>query len=62
MERVLLDLLALLHEQGLIFDPRGRARSVVLTEKGLARSRGMYERHLEPPQVISPGGDACGQS
>ena len=41
------DVMALLHEQGLILDPRGKAKSVVLTEEGLARSRAMYERYLE---------------
>ena len=41
------DILALLHEQGLIHDPRGKAKSVVLTEEGLARSRAMYERYLD---------------
>jgi hypothetical protein len=40
------DVLALLHEQGLILDPRGKTKSVVLTEEGLARSQAMYERHL----------------
>jgi len=39
--------LALLHEQGLILDPRGRAKSVVLTDEGLDRSRQMYEKYLE---------------
>lgn len=43
------DVLALLHEQGLILDPRGKAKSVVLTDEGLARSRAMYERYLERP-------------
>jgi hypothetical protein len=41
------DVLALLHEQGLILDPRGRAKSVVLTDEGLARSRQMHEKYLE---------------
>jgi hypothetical protein len=33
-----------LFEQGYILDPRGKAKSVVLTEEGLARSREIFER------------------
>lgn len=36
-----------LHERGFITDPRGKAKSVVLTEEGLARSREMYAKYLE---------------
>jgi predicted GNAT superfamily acetyltransferase len=32
-----------LFEKGYILDPRGKAKSVVLTEKGLARSRELFE-------------------
>jgi hypothetical protein len=32
-----------LFEKGYILDPRGRAKSVVLTEKGLARSKELFE-------------------
>ena len=33
------DVMHRLHEQGFITDPHGKAKSVVLTEAGLARSR-----------------------
>lgn len=33
-----------LHEKGFIGDPRGKAKSVVLTEEGLQRSRELFER------------------
>ena len=32
-----------LHEQGYISDPRGKAKSVVFTEKGLERSKQLLE-------------------
>ena len=32
-----------LHEKGLILDPRGKSKSVVLTEEGLARSKALFE-------------------
>jgi len=32
-----------LHEGGFILDPRGRTKSVVLTEEGLARSKALFE-------------------
>ena len=32
-----------LFEKGYILDPRGKAKSVVLTEKGLSRSRELFE-------------------
>ena len=40
------DVMRHLHEQGLITDPRGKAKSVVLTEAGLARSRALFEAYL----------------
>jgi hypothetical protein len=33
-----------LFEKGYIFDPRGKAKSVVLTEDGLARSKALFEK------------------
>ncbi len=33
-----------LHERGLISDPRGKTKSVVLTEEGLTRSRQLLEQ------------------
>ena len=35
-----------LHEKGLIRDPKNKARSVVLTEEGLARSEVLFEKHF----------------
>ena len=41
-----------LHEQGYITDPRGKAKSVVLTEEGFDRSQRLLEerfgKHAEP--------------
>jgi hypothetical protein len=36
-----------LFERGFITDPRSKAKSVVLTDEGLARSREMYSKYLE---------------
>ena len=33
-----------LHEKGYISDPRSKAKSVVMTEEGAARSRELFER------------------
>jgi hypothetical protein len=33
-----------LFEQGYILDPRGKGKSVVLTEKGMARSKALFEK------------------
>lgn len=41
------DVLAQLEEQGLFLDPRGRAKSIALTDEGLARSLTMFAKHLE---------------
>ena len=35
-----------LHEKGLIRDPKNKARSVVLTQEGLARSEALSEKHF----------------
>ena len=37
-----------LFEQGYISDPRSKAKSVVLTEAGINRSREMFKKHLAP--------------
>jgi hypothetical protein len=36
-----------LFERGLITDPRSKAKSVMLTDEGLVRSRDMYVKYLE---------------
>ena len=35
-----------LYEKGFIRDPKNKARSVALTEEGLARSKMLFERHF----------------
>ena len=35
-----------LHEKGFIRDPKSKARSVVLTEEGLAKSEILFEKHF----------------
>ena len=37
-----------LHGAGLISDPKGRAKSVLLTDEGLAMSEAMFRKYLEP--------------
>jgi Mn-dependent DtxR family transcriptional regulator len=36
-----------LHAAGLIHDPVGKAKSVVLTEEGEKRSRELFQKHFE---------------
>ncbi len=43
------DALHRLHEKGYIADPRGKARSVVLTEEGLQRSQQLLESLFGKP-------------
>jgi hypothetical protein len=40
------DAMNLLHDQGLITDPRSKAKSVLLTEEGAQRSRELFEKHF----------------
>jgi hypothetical protein len=35
-----------LHEKGLIRDPKNKARSVVLTQEGLATLEALFEKHF----------------
>ena len=37
-----------LHERGFISDPRNRAKSVVLSDEGVARAKAMFEMYLAP--------------
>jgi Domain of unknown function (DUF6429) len=37
------DVMDRLHAKGFILDPRGKSKSVVLTEEGLARSKALFE-------------------
>lgn len=43
------DVLALLHERGWIQDPRGKAKSVVLTELGQSLASDAFARHFQLP-------------
>ena len=36
-----------LHAKGFIDDPRSKAKSVVLTETGIAKSRELFEKHFQ---------------
>lgn len=40
------DVLSRLHEKGWIHDPVGKARSVVMTEEGVAQSRALFAKHF----------------
>jgi hypothetical protein len=40
------DVSARLHEKGLIEDPVGKAKSVMLTEEGLKRCRELFAKHF----------------
>ena len=40
------DLLDGLHRRGWIHDPKGKAKSVVMTEEGRARSQELFERYF----------------
>jgi hypothetical protein len=43
------DVMDRLYEKGLIHDPRGKAKSVVLTEEGLRRSQELFTIMFEKP-------------
>ena len=40
------DVLDRLYEKGLIFDPKNKAKSVSLTEEGVAKSADLFQRHF----------------
>lgn len=42
------DILDSLHEKGWIGDPKGKARSVIITEEGKAQAQLMFEKHFGP--------------
>jgi hypothetical protein len=42
------DAMGRLHAVGLIQDPVGKAKSVVLTEEGVKRSRELFQKHFAP--------------
>jgi len=41
------DALNRLHEKGMISNPRSRAKSVILSEEGVKRSRDLFSEHFE---------------
>ena len=45
-----------LFQQGMITDPRSKAKSVMLMEEGLARSRALFEEYLASPATRSLSG------
>jgi len=40
------DVLDRLHESGYIDDPRSKAKSVLLTDEGVKRSKALFEKHF----------------
>lgn len=38
-----------LHEKGMILDPKGKTKSVVLTEEGLKRCEALFLQHFGAP-------------
>ncbi|HXY48371.1 MAG TPA: DUF6429 family protein [Terriglobales bacterium] len=40
------DVLDRLHESGYIYDPATKAKSVMLTDEGAERSKGLFEKHF----------------
>ncbi len=45
------DALGRLHEKGMIFDPVGKAKSIVLTEEGLQESKRLFTELFERPST-----------
>jgi hypothetical protein len=45
------DALDRLHHKGLIYDPRGKAKSVVLTDDGLAESERLFRKLFAKPSA-----------
>jgi len=41
-----------LHKRGWIANPRGKAKSVALTEEGEQKSRELFEQHFVGPPVL----------
>jgi len=44
------DAMNLLHEQGYISDPVGKARSVILTDEGIRRCEELFEQYFAKPE------------
>lgn len=39
-----------LHEEGMILDPKGKAKSVVLSEDGVKRCEALFQQHFGSPK------------
>lgn len=50
------DVLDLLHERGWIYDPKGKARSVVLTEAGHRLSEEAFTKHFAQTATLEQAG------
>ena len=48
------DALDRLHQKGMILNPIGKAKSVVLTEEGETRSKELFKQHFSPPGQPNP--------
>jgi hypothetical protein len=48
------DVLNRLHESGYISDPVSKAKSVMLTDEGAARSKRLFEQHFMKEQRLVP--------
>lgn len=49
------DVLNRLYEKGWIDDPRNKAKSVALTEEGLAKSEHLFEQHFGTARTTKKG-------
>ena len=47
------DVMDRLHEKGMIRDPKGKAKSVVLTEQGLKRCEELFKKLFGTKQTLS---------
>lgn len=48
------DLLDLLFEKEWIYDPKGKAKSVILTDEGVRLSADFFQRHFDKPKKDRP--------
>src|SRR5215813_9401174 len=54
------DTLDRLHAKGYIWDPRSKAKSVVLSPEGVKRARELFEQHfMQPKGPGRRGSEAC---
>lgn len=48
------DALARLHEKGLISNPKGKAKSIVMTDEGYIKAKELFEKHFAKNEDSSP--------